>query len=167
MAGEFRAVLWLDGLRVWGTAPRDARWADFDWEGNALRTSTGLSASDLSAMAELAGAARRPDALIDGEDGLYIRIGELPEGGRSTNWATGEQERGVSAYEAVYDPVAGAYEAHGALPGALVQAAVSGRDAYLVGGREVGRGSDGEPLVTDVRVIRRLDRAGSSICVFE
>jgi hypothetical protein len=93
----------------------------------------------------------------DGEHKLrYLRFGDIPKSGVSLNHLTGENERGVSVYEAV--------QRDGAvfvlLPIMPEFACVSlwhviRRPAYWVDGEVVGRGADGEILLSDIRVIAR------------
>ncbi len=69
------------------------------------------------AKARKAMRARRPTPRA-GED-VYLRFGDLPEGGRSRNYRTGRLEPGVSVYRATKTPEApfwrkprSAHEAH-------------------------------------------------------
>lgn len=101
--------------------------------------------------------AMRP-VLLDTEQPVYIRFGDLPAGGRSCNHATGQFEAGVSCYRA-RRRVDGGYELVGSgLPFAAIAAAMGayGDTVLLLAGREVDRGSDGEPVLQDVQVLARL-----------
>ena len=93
--------------------------------------------------------------LSDLEKPLYIRYGDLPKGGRSTNYVTGRKEQGVSVYPAKYDLETGAIVFDDAAgvhnPGTLVFLMID-RTPRLVTGQYVGTGSDGEPLLRRVRV---------------
>lgn len=92
-------------------------------------------------------------------EALYIRWGTPPRSGRSRNYATGELEGGISVYAAEWNPGTDCIEfaEDGALGGTGLGYVLSGRtDVYLLTGDEIGRGSDGEPLLTDVRVLSRL-----------
>lgn len=91
----------------------------------------------------------------------YIRFNDLPESGRSRNWASGEVEKGVSVYDARFDVVTGRYSTYGALAGAEIAYALQDAPVYLVTGEEVGRGADGEPLLTNVKVLGTLERHGA------
>lgn len=92
---------------------------------------------------------------------MYIRFGDLPEGGRSRNHATGEYEPGVSCYDASWDYEDGCWRiCGGGLVGAIMAAAIKGVPAYLARGREVGRGSDGEPCIADATIVCGLDWDG-------
>jgi len=89
---------------------------------------------------------------------LYLRWGNLPRGGRSKNHATGELEAGVSVYGARYNPVTDLieYAEDGTGCHAALTYLLSGAPCYLVTGTEVGRGSDGEPVLRDVRILATL-----------
>jgi hypothetical protein len=96
-------------------------------------------------------------AMIDHD--LYIRFGNLPKGGRSRNYATGTIEAGVSVFEARYNLLTGAVElAGGALAGAAIMAAFGayGDTVLLVTGQYAGVGSDGEPVLRNVKTLAQL-----------
>lgn len=108
---------------------------------------------------------------------FYIRIGTIPRSGRSRIGAAyrtlrqrfgsvPEFERGISVYEAAFDPahnkwVIPAYYIDSYLLGLcdlLIEAVCGRRKIYLVTGRRVrdAEGSDGEPLLRDVKIIKEL-----------
>lgn len=89
-------------------------------------------------------------------DNLYIRFGMLPKDGKSRNWASGEKENGISAYNARYHPIDGTYSRYGSLPGAAISHLMRGSTIWLLTGDEVGTGSDGEPLLGNVKKIATL-----------
>lgn len=99
--------------------------------------------------------------------GVYLRFGHWPHDERSTNWVTGDRERGVSAYaldsrgepvppqtenELDYDPE---HEMHGRVRAAEVRREEGiihpDKTAHLVRGEHIGTGYDGEPLLKNVR----------------
>jgi len=88
----------------------------------------------------------------------YVRYGDLPKGGRSVNHADGTAESGVSVYNGLYLPTTG--EAI-AIPTTNAEACgmltISDRPLYIVDGEEVGRGSDGEPVVRNARIVTRAN----------
>lgn len=87
----------------------------------------------------------------------YIRYNELPEKGKSVNHATGIEEAGVSCYTAQWDLATGSYKRTGTgLDGAAIFYLITGAPVYLIDGEEVGIGSDGEPLLKDVKILCRL-----------
>lgn len=76
-------------------------------------------------------------------DRVYIRFGRWSS--RSYNHATGERERGVSVYRAeLHDD--GSVSLAETVPGKIL----NGRVCFVVTGKEVGIGSDGEPLLQQV-----------------
>lgn len=85
---------------------------------------------------------------------VFLRFGDLPASGRSENFDTGELEAGVSVWAAEWD----ADEQHVVVyvadqPAAASLGHLSDRPAYLVTGTVVGRGSDGEPLLSDATAV--------------
>lgn len=84
----------------------------------------------------------------------YVRYGDLPENGRSTNHADGSLEDGVSVF---YGETLPSGEAR-PLPKRQEQIAgafiLRSRPLYIVEGEEIGTGSDGEPLLKDCKIIR-------------
>lgn len=84
----------------------------------------------------------------------YVRYGRLPVGRRSRNHADGRLEAGVSVFRGQRLPNGEARP----LPttnqelGSLVT--LSSRPLYIVTGREIGIGSDGEPLLVGCRARR-------------
>lgn len=91
----------------------------------------------------------------------YLRFGEIPEEGRSHNFARGTPEAGVSVYDVVerggkWDiqvPEVGEWATDD-----LLDRMRDAFDApmYLVTGDEAGVGGDGEPVITNVQVIEPL-----------
>ena len=98
-------------------------------------------------------------ALQEREQGainVFIRFGDLPPEGKSRNHATGEYEAGVSVYRGKLYP-----DGSWVVDISINQGAwclFSSRPVYLVTGHEVGIGSDGEPVLADCKIIRRLAR---------
>jgi len=87
-----------------------------------------------------------------GERDTYIRFGEIPDGEQSYDSSAEQYEDGVSVYgEACVDGVHVPTE--GQILGALL---LLQRDSYLVSGRRVGTGADGEPLIRDVEIEQEL-----------
>ena len=73
---------------------------------------------------------------------LAIRYGDIPEEGRSRNWATGELERGVSAVDFLTDKTQGKQTIYDAIYG------IQDATKNIIGGWDFGIfGSDGEPLL--------------------
>ena len=101
------------------------------------------------------------------KDRYFIRFGKWPEGERSINGLTRSLEKGVSVYDAAYDLDEERWSID---TGGVDEAAVNGtmqsliydrphRAIYLVQGDEQQAvGSDGEPLLKNVRLVQELDR---------
>jgi len=104
------------------------------------------------------------DLNISEEDDVYVRFGDIPEDERSTNHVDGSKEKGVSAYSA---KILGTHDDRDA-PAEFVPRGnklqqillLRKRDTYLITGEEVGRGEDGEPVLSDVEVITELKHDG-------
>jgi hypothetical protein len=88
---------------------------------------------------------------------VYVRFGLFSKGLRSFNHSTRKKERGLSVYNArmeedgmvsliVDDPTL-------KLNPLKCAAQLLGRLVWIVTGREVGKGSDGEPLLVEVRIL--------------
>ena len=88
---------------------------------------------------------------------IFVRFGELPQDGKSLNHLTGKYENGVSVYDAIRDKQG----IHIILPSLTGSACVSlsgclDKSSYQVIGIIVGRGSDGEPLLSNCKIIKEL-----------
>lgn len=84
---------------------------------------------------------------------IYVRYGKPPKGGKSCNHADGRDEAGVSVFRGQMLPDGRWRTLIGDNPGSVM---ALGRDAYQVAGREIGTGSDGEPVLADCKIIRKL-----------
>jgi len=87
----------------------------------------------------------------------YIRFGDLPPGGRSTNHLDGTLEVGVSVFEAEFAGAGCRLCVDSVLRRTYFE--VRTRQAYRVWGPVVGTGSDGEPVIKVTRV-ERLEKLG-------
>jgi hypothetical protein len=85
----------------------------------------------------------------------FIRFGNIPEGGKSYNHMNESFEDGVSCYRVAR--VGGKWLIDGAY-GSYRQMFFSDRPMLEVGGREIGTGSDGEPILADAVVVRKMRR---------
>ena len=90
---------------------------------------------------------------------IFVRYGDLPPDGRSKNYLTGGLEVGVSVYEALVRSgrtqiILPKVET----PGLVSLSGVNERPLYEVMGPVVGRGSDGEPLLSPCRVVRLISQ---------
>lgn len=93
---------------------------------------------------------------------LYIRFGSIPDDERSYDSRNERLEDGVSVYACEHDTTDedapdGIDEAY-YLTGTMLQTvfALATRDTYLVTGKQVGTGADGEPVIQDVEVVATL-----------
>lgn len=148
------------GVRIWVEGVRhNMSWAEFDFKGNLICECTrdnflspGLTTEEMR-EAKTAIAKMRPAPY----DNAYLRFNNLPEGGRIRNYATGELEAGVSCYALSWDLINQCYNrVGGGLDGAEIIYSFSKAPVYLITGEECGIGSDGEPLLTDARILASL-----------
>ena len=66
-----------------------------------------------------------------------------------------------SVYGARYDLISGEYKISGSgLEGAMIAYTIKGAPIYFVTGEEVGKGSDGEPLLENAKVLSRAIATG-------
>lgn len=98
---------------------------------------------------------------------LYIRFGEIPECGFSNIYQYGEEvgkESGVSCYRALIDenntihiclPLPFTESRWNVLQGFIHY---DNRNAYLITGDVVGYGSEGEPLLTNIKIAKNLNK---------
>lgn len=167
--GDWIARVYADELEEGGTFQLWAckcdrgyplHWAKYDAEGRRIDTgsdwSTTPTADELAAWDAIA---PQVAAMRKVHKPRYIRFGRLPKGNRSVNHATGQKEKGVSCYEARLNVVTGAWELTGdGLADAAIQGAFGLYDSvWLLEGKEAGRGSDGEPVITNVKIIAKLE----------
>lgn len=86
---------------------------------------------------------------------IYVRLGGLPEGGRSRNFRDGGFEDGVSAFRAAWDGKTLVVEANA---GAILFD--SNRPLYQIEGDVLGQtGSDDEPLLANAVQVKKLNRS--------
>lgn len=96
----------------------------------------------------------------------YIRFGDIPEDEKSTIWfqydAIGK-EIGVSVYPAIVDEQENVSVAltfpvtETTLSTFLQLIEYDNRPCYLVTGDYVGRGKDNEPLLKNVKIVRKIE----------
>jgi hypothetical protein len=89
----------------------------------------------------------------------YIRFGDLPKNNKSKNYLINKLENGVSVYNAVLD---GEYYKI-VLPELTESACVSlsgvlRRKCFLVEGDLIGLGSDNEPLLKNIKIIKEVNK---------
>lgn len=93
-------------------------------------------------------------------EGEYIRFGEIPTDGKSKIY-NGDilvgKEKGVSVYKCI--AVGNEYKIimpHLKYSTCVTLSGCLDRQAYLVSGNVVGVGSDGEPLLESIQIIKKL-----------
>lgn len=147
-------------IRVWVDRERgNLSWAEFDFSGNLVceckRGSflfPGLTDAEME-EARISISKMSPAPY----ENVFLRFNTLPAGGRSKNYATGETEGGISCYSLRWDLASQCYKRTGnGLDGAMMAYAIQGVPMYLISGTECGTGSDGEPVVSDAKVIGSL-----------
>jgi len=90
---------------------------------------------------------------------VYIRFGNIPEGGRSKDWSSGNWEKGVSVFKGKILPSGELL----VLPstnqqlGSLVT--MNDRPMFVIKGKEIGTGADGEPVLSQAKAIKPKDAA--------
>lgn len=149
-----------DNIRAWVDGERgNMSWAEFDRSGNLVSECKrgdflfpGLTDRDM-AEARDAISHMLPAPYVD----AYLRFNDLPEGGRSKNFATGQMEAGVSCYALRWDLINQCYKrTGGGLDGAMIAYGIQGSPMYLITGTECGTGSDGEPVLEGAKILANL-----------
>lgn len=87
----------------------------------------------------------------------YIRFGKIPASGRSMNSMDNSLEAGVSCYRIVR--IGKEWRIDGAW-GSYMMLASSGLPLYEITGDVVGIGADGEPLLSNVSIVRKMRKLG-------
>lgn len=88
---------------------------------------------------------------------VYLRFGDLPASGRSRNSRDNRDESGVSVFRGLLLPTGEArplFSRNDEL-GSFMAGGLLRRPLYVVSGQEIGVGSDGEPVLTNAKVVRR------------
>jgi len=132
----------------------DLAWADFTMNGDLVKKSSGFMGALSDGQIAEASETIKSFQPAPFSGSVYLRFNDLPAGGKSKNYATGELENGVSCYALTWDLVAGAYKRCGqGLDGAMIAYALQGAPMYFITGDECGTGSDGEPLLNSPKVL--------------
>lgn len=89
---------------------------------------------------------------------VFVRFGKWSRNWRSRNFITGEKEKGLSVYNAILKDgivylIGDDWSMNPALTAKACAHLLSGRLAFVVTGKVVGQGSDGEPLLVGVRLL--------------
>ncbi len=154
------------GYRVMGLSDKGGTqhklgWAAFDYKGNLLKKGMGSAEPTDEALNQASKYAKQLSIKWKGKKPIvksqYLRFGDIPKSGKSAHLIKeGKFEKGVSVYELKGD-IHGKYKidlkdykfAH------LGQALKNDRPAYIVSGKVVGYGSDGEPLLKGAKIVRK------------
>lgn len=139
-------------IRAWS----GLAWAEFDRSGNVVNE---CKNEHYLLTAEEMKEAREAIQQMHGApySNAYLRFNDLPEGGKSKNYATGEIEAGISCYALRWDLADQCYKrTGGGLDGAMIAYAIQGAPMYLVSGDQCGVGSDGEPVIDNVKILASL-----------
>jgi hypothetical protein len=103
--------------------------------------------------AGLAAQAARDTEWLDAAK-VYIRYGSLPKSGKSMNFRDNITEKGVSVFNGEVLQ-SGKYRVNlSDNPGSIF---ATDRPAYIVSGKQIGIGSDGEPVLENAKIVARLD----------
>lgn len=157
--------------RVYGSD--NIHWAGYDAEGNRVAIGTQpmtvptpdeLTKWDIQAKAAAQGTKEFELKYgIDTTKELYIRFGRPPKKGQSMNYLTHELEEGVSTYRGQYNVetgnlvfAPGSGTGGGLIPLMWGNSRSGPKTPYLISGDEVGFGSDGEPLLKNVKITHTL-----------
>ena len=157
------------GFVVRGLQADDARaarsenklgWAKFDIEGNLV--STGQDWATKPAELDLIAAKSEVKKLSElwkknPPKPFFFRFGLPPSSGKSKHALSGKLEKGVSAYTAVPD-VWGTYRLDENIRFPFYGMSLLGRPAYELSGKVVTTGSDGEPILSNVKVVREIGK---------
>lgn len=95
----------------------------------------------------------------DNAEDVFIRFSKPPQSGKSYNYASGEYEPGVSVYRGK-QTANGEVKVFPSTPDELwgvMNFKAHGVDIFVVSGKEIGVGSDGEPLLENVKIIRKVN----------
>lgn len=89
---------------------------------------------------------------------VFLRYGDLPKDGKSTNFAEGSKEAGVSVFRGLFLEKTGeAIPLSSSNQEKSSAIALRSRPLYVVEGDEVGVGADGEPVLDNARIVRKVE----------
>ncbi|BDQ36294.1 hypothetical protein SYK_06540 [Pseudodesulfovibrio nedwellii] len=90
---------------------------------------------------------------------VFVRYGDIPEGGISFNYRDNISEEGVSVYHGKYLPKSGeaiAIPKYNQEMGTFLELKAGERPLYVVDGEKIGTGSDGEPVLKNAKIRVRI-----------
>ena len=154
-------------IRVYCEGLSKMGWADFDMQGILIDTciENWMSHFPHELDAEIAKTIKTFEPAPFDCD-VYLRFNDIPKGGKSKNWATGKSEKGLSVYPLTYNLIKGCYNISGnVLQGAVIQYIIQQANIYFVTGKEVGTGSDNEPLLADVEILSQAQFNGDGYVI--
>ena len=135
------------------------RWAHFNLNGKLVAKGERLNAPSDTELNHWIEKAKNLNGswLNDIPNNIFLRFGDLPKGGVSKDWSSGRVEKGVSVYSAKKDFVNNSiWFGENSLPGAALIRASEDAPVYLVTGKKVGIGTDGEPVLKNVEILHKL-----------
>lgn len=92
---------------------------------------------------------------------VFVRYGNLPKGGKSKDYSSGNMEKGVSVFRGEILPngeIRPIIKTDQQL-GSFLMGGLKNRTAYVVEGKEVGFGADGEPVLSNAKKLTPKDAA--------
>lgn len=90
----------------------------------------------------------------------YIRFGDIPQSGKSTNHLIGIRQSGVSVYKCrIYDNNS-VYIQMPSIFGTSLSSlsAILERPIFIISGNYIGTGSDGQPILQNCKIINEVKR---------
>ncbi len=144
------------GYRVQGKSTTE--WAMYNGDGELVRNDPSVSPEQLEKWNSAVKKAKTSH-LNDLPNNIYFRFGNVPKGGTSKDYSSGKTEKGLSVYNAKKDLLTDTVWPDlndGALPAAAIMRGAENAPVYLVTGRKVSIGTDGEPVIRNVSVIGKL-----------
>jgi hypothetical protein len=123
---------------------------DKGWEVKVKNDGYGSPVIDLTHIKtsqELDKVRQKNDSKFSDVETVYMRFGKSPKEGYSFNYMDNEKEKGVSVYEAKIadDGSFRIVNANHLMEATYLQ--VQERPIYVLSGKEIGRGADGEPVI--------------------
>lgn len=138
---------------------KDSRWAAFDPNTGELafkgREDFDPSPEQLQNWQDAARKFSSNKPPVEGQ--VFLRYGDAPKGGRSTNFLTGNKEPGTSVYDVEWNPFTKVFDLKNAdHVGTAMFHIMNGVPPTIVQGDVVGKGSDGEPVIKGMKKVLGL-----------
>ena len=90
---------------------------------------------------------------------VYVRFGDIPKSGFSTDWSSGRKEKGVSVFKGKILPDGSILPMPGTNQELGSLLTMNDRPLYVVEGEEVGSGADGEPVLENAKQFKPKEYA--------